>query len=400
MIERKQTEPRLSRYLHSKGARLGLPIGGNFELTARCNFNCPMCYVHLKQEDIDAQGRELTAAQWIELARQARDAGMVFVLLTGGEPFVRKDFFEIYKAMKNMGLMISVNSNGSMLQGEIMQKLLADPPFRMNISLYGGSSETYCTMCGRPAYDQVVQNIAALKKAGVDVRLNVSVTPYNRQDVEAITRKAQELGVHMKLASYMYPSIRVNGGRYGYGDRLSPQEAAKASVEWDLLRLDPETFASRARAMHDYTLVNENDCAADQDEGVGCRAGSTAFWMTWDGRMLPCGMMPHPVEYPLETGFQVAWESIRAKTRALRMPAKCGSCPKRGACAVCAAVCVTETGHFDRVPEYVCEMTDAVIRETWKAYEERKERDEDKKRTGQAGCGRRHHSGACGQDRL
>ena len=59
------------------------------------------------------------------------------------------------------------------------------------------------------------------------------------------------------------------------------------------------------------------------------------------------------------------------------MPAKCGSCPKRGACAVCAAVCVTETGHFDRVPEYVCEMTDAVIRETWKAYEERKGRDED-----------------------
>ena len=377
MIERKQTEPYLSKYLHSKGARLGLPIGGNFELTARCNFNCPMCYVHLQQEDIDAQGRELTAAQWIDLARQARDAGMVFALLTGGEPFVRKDFFEIYHAMKEMGLMISINSNGSMLQGEILEKLLSDPPFRINISLYGGSNDTYCAMCGRPAFDRVVENIAALKKAGVDVRLNVSITPYNRQDVAAITQKAQELGVHMKLASYMYPSIRVNGGRYGYGDRLSPQEAAKASVEWDLLRFDPETFAYRAKAMHEYALVNESDCAADLDEGVGCRAGSTAFWMTWDGRMLPCGMMPHPVEYPLETGFQTAWENTRAKTKALRMPAKCGSCPKRGACAVCAAVCVTETGHFDRVPEYVCEMTDAVIRETWKAFEERNESHED-----------------------
>ena len=376
MLTRPQTEPYLSRYLHSKGARLGLPIGGTFELTARCNFDCPMCYVHLKQEDIDAQGRELTKEQWIELARQARDAGMIFVLLTGGEPFVRKDFFEIYHAMKKMGLMISINSNGSMLRGEILQKLLEDPPVRVNVSLYGGSNETYRGMCGQPAFDRVVENIAALKAGGVEVRLNVSVTPYNRQDVEAICRKAEELGVHMKLASYMYPSIRVNGGKYGYGDRLSPELAAETSVEWDLLRFDRESFAQRACAMHEFNLVEESECAADLDEGVSCRAGSTAFWMTWDGRMLPCGMMPYPVAYPLETGFAEAWKRIREETKQLRLPAKCGSCPKRSICNVCAAACITETGRFDEVPEYVCAMTDAVIRRTWAAYEERKKHED------------------------
>ena len=375
MITRKQTEPQLSSYLHARGVKLGLPIAGNFELTARCNFDCPMCYVHLKQEDIDAQGRELTAGQWIELARQARDAGMVFVLLTGGEPFVRKDFFEIYHAMKQMGLLISINSNGSMLSGEILQKLIEDPPFRINISLYGGSNETYCGMCGQPAFDRVVENIAALKAGGVDVRLNVSITPYNREDLEAICKKAEELGVHVKLASYMYPSIRVNGGKYGYGDRLDPEAAAAANVQWDQMRFTPEEFARRACAMHEYALVEGPECAADLDEGVGCRAGSTAFWMTWDGRMLPCDMMPLPTAYPLETGFRAAWEQIREETRKLRMPAKCGSCPKRGACAVCAAVCVTETGKFDGVPEYMCAMTDAVIRETWNAYKERSNED-------------------------
>ena len=81
-MERKQVEPYISKYLHSKGRRLGLPIGGNFELTARCNFNCPMCYVHLSAADVEAQGKELTAQQWIDIAREARDAGMVFVLLT------------------------------------------------------------------------------------------------------------------------------------------------------------------------------------------------------------------------------------------------------------------------------------------------------------------------------
>ena len=382
MLTRKETEPQLSRYLHAKGARLGLPIGGTFELTARCNFDCPMCYVHLKQEDIDAQGRELTATQWIELARQARDAGTVFLLLTGGEPFVRKDFFEIYHAMKEMGMMISINSNGSMLRGEILEKLLADPPFRINISLYGGSNETYQRMCGLPAFDRVLENIAALKNAGVDVRLNVSITPYNRGDLEAICRKAEELGVHMKATGYMFPSVRVNGGRYGCGSRLSPEDAARVSVQWDRLRFDPEIFAKRAEGMKDLTLVEERECAADLDEGVSCRAGSTGFWVTWDGKMRPCGMVPYPTAYPVKDGFQTAWEQIRAETKKLRMPTKCGSCPKRSVCTVCAAMCVTETGKFDGVPEYVCAMTDATIRETWKVYQERNGSNENQEGTG------------------
>ena len=173
-MQRKQTEPYLSTYLHSKGKNRGLPIGGNFELTARCNFDCPMCYVHLKQEDIDAQGMELTTQQWIDLARDARDQGMVFALLTGGEPFVRKDFFEIYSAMKEMGLLVSINSNGSMLSGEIRKKLLENPPMRMNISLYGGCNETYRNMCGAPAFEQVVENIRSLKDGGIDVCINLS----------------------------------------------------------------------------------------------------------------------------------------------------------------------------------------------------------------------------------
>lgn len=377
MINRKQTEPQLSRYLHSRGAKLGLPIGGNFELTARCNFDCPMCYVHLKQEDVDAQGRELTAAQWIELARQAKERGMIFALLTGGEPFVRKDFFEIYHAMKEMGIMVSINSNGSMLDGEIRRRLIEDPPFRVNVSLYGGCNDTYCGMCGQPAYDRVVENIRALKEAGIDVRLNVSITPHNHQDLKAICRKAEELGVHAKVATYMYPSIRVNGGKYGFGDRLSPEMAAEAAVEWDVLRFEPEAFAHRAMAMHECTLIEESDCSADVDEGVGCRAGNTAFWMTWDGRMLPCGMMPYPAAFPVETGFDAAWEQIRRATREIRMPAKCTGCSRRGACPVCAAVCVTETGKFDSVPEYVCRMTEETIRLTWKAYQERIRENED-----------------------
>lgn len=365
-----RTEPILSTFLHSRGAALGLPIGGNFELTARCNFNCPMCYVHLKPEDVQARGRELTAQQWISLARQARDAGMMFVLLTGGEPFARSDFFEIYSAMKDMGLLVSINSNGSMIKGEILQKLIDNPPYRINISLYGGCAETYERMCGPNAFDTVIENIKALKAAGIDVRLNVSITPYNRSDLQRIFELAKELEVHTKASSYMYPPIRVTGD---CGHRLSPEEAAQCAVEWDLLRFTPEQFAMRAQNMHQLLAVENKECSVDPDVGVSCRAGSTSFWLTWDGRMLPCGMLPSPEQRPLETGFDAAWKALREQTRCLRMPAKCVSCKHREVCSVCVAVCVTETGSFDGVPEYVCRMTEETVNATWRAYEERKE---------------------------
>ena len=372
-MQRKNTEPYISTYLHQKGRRLGLPIAGNFELTARCNFNCPMCYVHMTQEQVEANGKELSARQWLDIARAARDQGMVFVLLTGGEPLVRKDFFEIYKGMKELGLLISINSNGSMLQGEILEEFLKDPPFRFNISLYGGSNETYQSMCGLPAYDRVKANIRRLREAGVDVSINLSITPYNRQDLPRIYADAVELGVNVKASSYMYPSVRVNGEQYGCGNRLSAEEAARCSVEWDMLRFSEEEFALRAQNMAKLVSVKQDGCPVEVGEGVSCRAGSTSFWMTWDGRMLPCGMMTTPVVYPLEVGFDQAWQQLREETAKLRMPAKCVSCDHKEVCGVCAAVCFTETGKFDGVPEYVCEKTHAQVRLTGEAYQNRTE---------------------------
>lgn len=356
------TEPYLATHLHQLGGRLGLPISGNFELTARCNFRCPMCYVHLNADDISARGQELTAAQWIELARQAKDKGMMFVLLTGGEPFIRKDFFEIYDAIKRMGLMVSINTNGSLLDGEIRQHLINNPPFRINVSLYGGCRETYRSMCGQDAFDRVIDNIKAIQAAGIDIRINLSITPYNKQDIEKIYALSQELNLHIKGTSYMYPPIRVNGSQYGCGSRLSPEEAAGCSIEWDRIRMTPEAFRQRGESLAALMADDPQDCTADTDEGVRCRAGHTSFWLTWDGRMLPCGMMPMPVAFPLQTGFGAAWEQIKAETKKIGRPAKCGSCAKKDLCFACAAVCITETGSFSGVPEYVCRMIDETFR--------------------------------------
>lgn len=373
-MKRKSSEPQIVTYLHNKGYKNGIPVAGNFEITARCNFNCPMCYVHMSADEVAKKGTELSAEQWISIAREAKNNGVVFALITGGEPFVRKDFFQIYNAMKDMGLVISINSNASMLEGEVLEKLLDNPPFRINVSLYGGCNETYMRMCGLPMYERVLKNILTLKEHGVEVCLNLSITPYNCEDIEDIYKFAVEHNIQVKASSYMYPPIRLEKEIEGYGNRLSPTDSAKYSVAWDKLRFTEEEFRQRAKNMQKLICVENSDCAAEMESflgsGITCRAGSTSFWLTWDGQMRPCGMMPGPTTYPLEVGFEKAWQTLLQETKKLRQPSKCVACDKKDICGACAAVCVAETGNFDQVPGYMCQRTEEILRLTLEKVQE------------------------------
>ena len=93
------------------------------------------------------------------------------------------------------------------------------------------------------------------------------------------------------------------------------------------------------------------------DNKVHCRAGKAALWITADGIMRPCGMMPEPDSRPLEVGFDKAWQENRSATEQIRLPEECITCKYSGICNVCAAMCKAENDDFSKLPEYVCRMT-------------------------------------------
>ena len=252
-----------------------------------------------------------------------------------------------------------------------LEQLLEDPPFRMNISLYGGKKETYRNMCGVDAFDTVLNNIRILKEAGIDVRLNLSITPYNKDDIDDIYKIAKEMNLQVKATSYMYPPVRINEETMSGSERLNYQEAARCQVHWDELRFTEDEFDVRAVNMKKMIATDKEECSLESEWGVRCRAGRSCFWITWDGKMLPCGMMPWPIAYPMETGFDTAWEQIRRETHAIKLPEECLACEKKDICTVCAAVCVTETGSFQKVPKYVCNMTEENMRYRWELYQKK-----------------------------
>ena len=353
-------EPRWSTFIHAKGAKLGLPIAGNFELTSRCNFRCRMCYVH------DQNNPDMSAEKWISIGREAVERGMVFLLLTGGEPFLRPDFMEIYESLYGMGLMLSINTNGSLITDELFDFLVKHPPSRMNISLYGCSDETYKRLCGVPAYALVKENILRLKRAGINVKLNASITPYNAEDIEGIYAFAEKYEMPVQATTYMYPPVRINDCKFGCAPaRFSAEEAAAYMLRCREQYLTPEQLLSSLTVPMD----EDTDCAgAEEGEGMHCRAGKTAFWITWDGRMLPCGMFPDEGYRIADMGFGAAWEAVKAYTRTIRLPKECTNCPSKKHCSACAASVIAETGSSSCRPDYICCMTKTLEQMTMDKY--------------------------------
>ena len=369
-LEYRSTEPRLSTYLHARACAKGIPLAGNFELTPRCNFNCRMCYVHLAPEEQQRRGTELTADEWLAIAEAARNQGMLFLLLTGGEPLVRTDFAYLFTELKKMGLMVSINSNASLIDADWLDFFRHEPPSRFNITLYGSSDETYERLCGRAMFERVVKNIRALKALGIDVKLNASMTPYNVDDMDGIYAIATELGTPVQMASYMFPPVRRDEQLTGCNDRFTCREAAACSVHWDRLRFTDEEFRQRAEAMKAGIRAMDSDvCEGTPGEKMACRAGRSSFWINWRGDMTPCGMMLQPEVSARALGFVRAWEETKAAAAQIRLPSACAQCRYQHMCHACAAMCVTETGAFDGKPEYVCGMTEATAELTQAEYE-------------------------------
>ena len=336
-------EPLMVQYLHKKGMLEGIPVSGTFELTQRCNFNCRMCYVHDCTKKTDA----LCAEEWLDIARQAKDAGTVFLLLTGGEPLLRDDFEYIYSSLIKMGFLVSINTNGSLLRKytDLFDKL---PPTRINISLYGADNSAYKKLCGNDAFDDVLSSIKAMKNLGISMRINTIFTPENIECYKQIADISKELNIPLKPTTYSYPPARLDGK--SNDNRFLPEKASEYLFRIDEYRLDKDLFAKRTEKI--LALPKGPD-----ENKVRCRAGRASFWITADGIMRPCGMMPEPDGKPLENGFIKAWKDIQSAAAEIRLPTECLSCKYAGICNVCAAMCKSETGDFSKVPQYICRMT-------------------------------------------
>ncbi|MBQ1376688.1 MAG: radical SAM protein, partial [Lachnospiraceae bacterium] len=214
------------------GAERKMPLNGSLELSPLCNMDCDMCYVRLSKEEASACGRLKTADEWLQLAEQLKEAGVLFLLLTGGEPLLYPDFKRLFVSLRRMGFILTVNTNGTLLDEAWADFFRENRPRRVNLTLYGTSDLAYQKLCHYPGgFEKALKAARYLKDRGTDVRFSYSLTRENLSSLNAFFDLSEELGIPCSVDTYMMPVTRERNKPYALTSRVSPEEAAACTLE-------------------------------------------------------------------------------------------------------------------------------------------------------------------------
>lgn len=346
------------------------PINGTLELLPLCNMNCDMCYIRLDRAQVKAGGGLHTADEWISLGQEMAKAGVLFLLLTGGEPLLFPDFRKLYTELKKMGIILTINTNGTLLDENWADFFAAHKPRRINITLYGATDDAYEKLCHYPGgFSKTIQAIRLLRERNVDVKINGSVTKDNRDDMEAIYQIGRELDVPVHMDTYMLPGIHERNLPFKQQARLLPEDAAAAEIAMRKVEMAQEAFWQYAQEISVQTGQKD----VYYPDQITCLAGNCSFAISWQGQMRPCVTFEKPAVSVFERGFSAAWTEISQTAKTLKISKTCVSCPLRPACKICAASAKLETGSCDGVPEYLCRYTKELVcllKEEWKQKKE------------------------------
>ena len=300
-----------------------------------------------------------TADEWISMGEEMERAGVLFLLLTGGEPLIFPDFRRLYLSLRERGIILTVNTNGTLIDADWAAFFGENKPRRINITLYGADDRAYEMLCHYPGgFEKTVQGIRLLKERGVDVKINGSVTKSNRNDMEKIYAIGRELGAPVHMDTYMLPGIHERKLPFEAQSRLEPEEAAAAEMEMLRNEMNPEDLRMYVQQMF-VQIKKEGNVYS---EGITCMAGNCSFAVNWQGEMRPCVTLEEPSVPVFETGFESAWQQISEKVKAYRVNEKCRQCRLRPVCKTCVASARLETGEYDGLPEYLCRYAREYIR--------------------------------------
>lgn len=311
-----------------------VPLSGTFELTPFCNFKCVMCYVRLDKNQAEEQGSILRAEDWISIARQAKEMGMLNLTLTGGEPLSHPDFWEIYAELNRMGFLISILSNGYLIDEEVIHKFEEyGAPYCIKLTLYGASDETYLRTCHcGDGFTKVSSAIDLLRDAKIPLKMTSTIVKENAEDLQAIYRFARERNIPMQHTISVVKSSR--------GAVNTAEDSRLEMYDFpDELTLD---------------VLEQNKYPDPASPFAWCASYGSAFWMTWNGHLQLCSFMSKPfVTYSRD--FISDWKKLNEILLNLRSPEECKDCAWRSFCQRCPGILCAESGDPEKVDSCLCD---------------------------------------------
>ena len=318
-----------------------IPISGGINLTNHCNLRCVHCYIR----DCKGDGSpDLPTERILSILDELADAGCLFFLITGGEPLLHPDFHLIYRHARKLGMLVSVFTNGTLLDESHIELFQELPPHHVEITLYGATEKTFSAVTGSDtAFADCHRGIQLLREGDVRFGLKAMLMTLTQDEVEAMREFASNMNVNFRLDPMIGP--RLDGD-------LTPLQ----------YRVDAETAAATEMTDHDTASKrleyhSQLGSMGRRDYLYKCGTGTTGFFIDSSGKLQPCMMVTDPSYDISNSSFMEAWDRLRT-VRDLPAPPDmpCRDCDDLPYCGYCPPVMDLENGMQVEPCSYTCQL--------------------------------------------
>ncbi len=314
-----------------------VPLEATFELTPFCNFDCVMCYVKLTKEQAAKQGEALSAQKWLAIANQLKDMGTLYVCLTGGEIFLYPQFWELYSELNKMGFLITLLSNGSLIDEEVIEKFREyGMPYSVKMTLYGASNETYSRTCGvKDGFTRIENAIDLLLNEKVPCRLTATIVKENACDLNEMYKFARKKKIPLQHTVSVLKSSRG-----------SDKDIVSS-------RLDFSSFSD------EITLedLERNKYPDIKSPFAWCGSYKKSMWITWNGNVQMCSFLTKPA-VSFSGDIKADWALLVEKCSEIKSPPQCEACLWKSFCQRCPGALCAESGDGEKISYDFCKTAE------------------------------------------
>lgn len=318
-----------------------------WETTGRCNLNCVHCRCDASMEA--GQG-DFTTVEAKALIDDISSYAKPVVVLSGGEPLLRPDLFEIAAYGSEKGLRMCIATNGTLINDEICEKMKATKIKMVSLSIDGSTAEIHDDFRKQKgAFAGTLRGIEYLKKHSIPFLINSSFTKRNQDDAKNIYKLSKALGA---TAWYMFMIVPTGRGEDIMNELISAEDYEEM-LEWhfDQELAEPEMLMRPTCAPHYYRISLQKAKAEGIDYerrsltfstggGKGCIAGQTIALITQHGDLQPCSYFPESAGNLKKKSFKEIWENSKL-FKSLRdfesYKGRCGVCEYLNVCGGCRA---------------------------------------------------------------
>ena len=322
---------RRARMLDNAG-RQAIPLDVSIELTHHCNFRCKHCYI----PDFLAPDL-LSSERVLHLLEELAEMGTMYLTLTGGELFLRRDWLQVAIRSRELGFALRLFSNGALIDEAVADSIV---PLHaaVEISLYAMDAEIFDELTQRPgSFQKTVRGIELLRERDVPVMLKTPMTPSNADEIRAVGAYAERIGAEFRPAATIV--AKKDGDKSTLDQRISIDRLRKHLHE---------SFSGPTTGCHVPKHLQTMSPADPRYDGPMCAAASRYCNISSSGDVMACNILPGSGGNLRDKSFREIWEhspwlnevrSIRRKDLHT-----CHDCDRLSYCGRCHAMALVEDG--------------------------------------------------------